>query len=131
MGSPSSTTSPPRDSSFSSTPSQSSLQTREEEARPVLGGLKKSTGFHDGNLLQDRIVEEERRREEEKRREEERRKDEDRKRVEEKRREAEKRRRLEAEYEAKMKRIQNQHRAERESAESRMKSQMAAEEEKH
>merc|ERR1712226_164717 len=57
-----------------------------EELTPGMGTLKKSTGFHTGSLLRDRIAEEERKREEKRRKYEEKRKEEERKKKVEKRR---------------------------------------------
>jgi len=144
---------PPPLSSPSPSLSSSSVQSSEEEARPIVRGLKKSTAFHDASLLQAQLAEDEegRRREQEgaeARRMVEMEREDMRRRVEVERRrsedekeaarekaikegEARMRRVLEEEFKARMAKFEEQQRAEREEAERKFAQRIAAEKELH
>jgi len=142
-----------RFSSRSPSLSSSSVQSSEEEARPIVRGLKKSTAFHEQAQLQAQLAEDEeaRRREEEgaetrrrmemEREDKRRRAEVERRRVEDEKEAAREaaikegevriRRVLEEEFKARMAKFEEQQRVEREEAERKFAQRIAAEKESH
>jgi len=123
-------------SSRSPSISSSSTQSSEEEARPIVRGLKKSTAFHDASLLQAQVAEDEkaRRKVEVEREKERRRMDDEKEAAREKAiKEGEMRVRkvLEEEFKVRMAKFEEQQRLEREEVEKKFTQKMAAEKEAH
>ena len=123
-------------SSRSPSISSSSTQSSEEEARPIVRGLKKSTAFHDASLLQAQVADDEkaRRKVEVEREKERRRMDDEKEAAREKAiKEGEMRVRkvLEEEFKVRMAKFEEQQRLEREEVEKKFTQKMAAEKEAH